>query len=68
MVLAMILGNIVLRGKCNSVKASEALSRAISYREDGVVLIDSGKSKGKKELVDSCPYGAIYWHEEKEIP
>ena len=27
-------------------------------------MIDMEKAKGNKDLVDSCPYGAIYWNEE----
>jgi NAD-dependent dihydropyrimidine dehydrogenase PreA subunit len=30
-------------------------------------LIDAVKAKGVRELVDSCPYGAIYWNEEANI-
>ncbi|MBX7170460.1 MAG: hypothetical protein K1X72_05840 [Pyrinomonadaceae bacterium] len=45
-----------------------AKNGAIKKREDGIVLIDPEKSKGQKQLVDSCPYGAISWNEEKEIP
>ncbi len=41
---------------------------AVSKREDGIVLLDSEKAKGQKGLVDACPYGAIYWDEELEIP
>ncbi|MCL2391515.1 MAG: oxidoreductase [Oscillospiraceae bacterium] len=40
----------------------------VTRRDDGVVLIDPVKSKGKKGLADSCPYGAIYWNEGEEIP
>ena len=40
----------------------------ISKRDDGVVLIDPVKSKGKKGAVESCPYGTIYWNEEENIP
>lgn len=41
---------------------------AISKRDDGIVLIDPVKSKGQKQLVDACPYGAIWWNDEKDIP
>lgn len=41
---------------------------AVSKREDGIVIIDPEKSKGQKQIVDSCPYGAISWNEEKQIP
>ncbi len=40
---------------------------AISKREDGIVIIDPKKSKGQKAIVEACPYGAVYWNEEKEI-
>ncbi len=43
-------------------------SKAIFKREDGIVLIDPQKAKGKKELVKACPYGAIYWNDEKNVP
>jgi Fe-S-cluster-containing dehydrogenase component len=37
-------------------------------RDDGIVIIDPEKAKGRKDLVDSCPYGAIWWNEEKNLP
>ena len=40
----------------------------IAKREDGIVLIDPEKAKGRKDLVDACPYGHIWWNEEREIP
>ncbi len=41
--------------------------KAIYKREDGIVIIDPQKAKGKKEIVESCPYGVIYWNEEKNV-
>lgn len=41
---------------------------AITKRADGIVVIDPVKSKGQKEIVDACPYGAIYWNEEEQVP
>jgi Fe-S-cluster-containing dehydrogenase component len=40
---------------------------AVYKREDGVVIIDPVKAKGKKEIVASCPYGAIYWNDESQV-
>ncbi|KPK25326.1 MAG: oxidoreductase [Nitrospira bacterium SG8_3] len=37
-------------------------------REDGVVIIDPEKARGEKGLMKACPYGAIWWNEEKEVP
>ena len=41
---------------------------AVRKRPDGIVIIDPEKSKGQKQLVDACPYGAISWNEDKQIP
>ncbi len=41
---------------------------AVTKRADGIVLIDPVKSKGQKQIVDACPYGAISWNAERQIP
>ena len=41
---------------------------AVKKREDGIVLIDPDKAKGRKDLVESCPYGHIWWNEEHQVP
>lgn len=41
---------------------------AIYKRDDGIVIIDPVKAKGRKELGTSCPYGAIWWNEELRLP
>ena len=53
---------------CAKAPCVEASGGAIYYRPDGIVMIDMEKAKGRKELVDSCPYGAIWWNEEKLLP
>ncbi len=40
---------------------------AIYKREDGLVIIDPVKAKGRPELVDACPYGAVWWNEEAQV-
>ncbi len=42
--------------------------RSVYKRNDGVVIIDPVKAKGRKELVEACPYGAIWWNEEEQVP
>jgi Fe-S-cluster-containing dehydrogenase component len=39
----------------------------IFKREDGLVIIDPEKAQGHPEIVDMCPYGVIYWNEEREV-
>ncbi len=51
---------------CDEAPCIKAAPDAISKRDDGIVLIDPDKAKGKKELVDACPYGHIWWNEELE--
>ena len=41
---------------------------AVKKRDDGIVLIDPVKAKGRKDLVDACPYGHIWWNEELQLP
>ncbi len=48
------------------IKADE--SGTISKRPDGIVIVDPVRAKGRKELVDACPYGHIWWNEELGIP
>ena len=43
-------------------------SGAIVKRDDGIVIIDPVKAKGRKDLVGACPYGHIWWNEELQIP
>lgn len=52
----------------NAPCVAAAKDGAVSKRSDGIVIIDPEKSKGQRQLVDSCPYGAIWWNEEKQIP
>jgi Fe-S-cluster-containing dehydrogenase component len=40
---------------------------AIYRREDGIVIIDPEKAKNNKKLVETCPYGAIYWNEDEKV-
>ncbi len=52
------------------VKASISAGKlgAVYKREDGIVIIDPKETKGMRELVKSCPYGAIFWNEEADLP
>lgn len=59
----------VMCNHCDDAPCMKAARNgAISKREDGIVIIDPEKSKGQKQIVDACPYGAVYWNEEQQIP
>lgn len=47
------------------IKASR--DGGVYKRADGVVLIDPIKAKGQKNIVNACPYGAIWWNEEAQV-
>jgi hypothetical protein len=45
-----------------------ARNGAVTKRADGIVLINPVKAKGQRQLVEACPYGAVWWNEEKQLP
>ncbi len=53
---------------CENAPCIEAGKGAVTRREDGIVMIDMEKAKGNKELLKACPYGAIYYNEEADVP
>ena len=53
---------------CDDAPCIKKGAGAITKRADGIVMIDPVKSKGRKDLVDACPYGSIVWNEEMSLP
>jgi Fe-S-cluster-containing dehydrogenase component len=45
-----------------------ATDGSIYKRPDGVVIIDPVKSRGRRDLVKTCPYGMIEWNEQEQVP
>lgn len=41
---------------------------SIIKRPDGIIIIDPQKARGQRNIVAACPYGAISWNEELDIP
>ncbi len=52
---------------CTDPPCVAASGGAIRRREDGIVLVDPQKAKGRRDLVESCPYGALEWNEELQV-
>ena len=48
------------------IKAAE--NGAVTKRGDGIVIIDPEKAQGQRQIMEACPYGAVFWNEEKDIP
>ncbi len=55
--------------QCDNAPCVDAAGDGSVYkRPDGIVIIDPVKAKGRRDIVDSCPYGAITWNEESQLP
>lgn len=53
---------------CENAPCIAAGNGAVYRREDGIVLIDREKAKGRRNIVDACPYGSIWWNEALQLP
>jgi Fe-S-cluster-containing dehydrogenase component len=53
---------------CDDAPCVEKGRGAVTKRDDGIIIIDPEKAKGRRDLVDTCPYGHIWWNEELEVP
>ena len=53
---------------CGDAPCMAAAPEAVYRRPDGLVIVDPEKAHGLRELVEACPYGAIYYNEELDIP
>jgi Fe-S-cluster-containing dehydrogenase component len=56
---------------CNQCDDAPCVAKgqgAVKKRHDGIVLIDPEKAEGRKDLVEACPYGHIWWNEEHQVP
>lgn len=54
---------------CENAPCIQAAKDGAVYRRpDGLVLIDPAKAQGQKQLLQACPYGAISWNEDLQLP
>jgi Fe-S-cluster-containing dehydrogenase component len=58
----------VMCNHCDNAPCVAAGGGAVRRRADGIVLIDPELAKGRRDLVESCPYGAIVWNEAENLP
>lgn len=58
----------VMCNHCDDAPCMKVGGDAIRKRDDGIVIIDPLKAKGRKDIVGSCPYQAIIWNEEQQLP
>jgi Fe-S-cluster-containing dehydrogenase component len=59
----------VMCNHCDAAPCIEAArGQAVRKRPDGIVIIDPERSKGQKQIAEACPYGAICWNDDEQIP
>jgi Fe-S-cluster-containing dehydrogenase component len=58
----------VMCNHCDNAPCVEKGRGAVKKREDGIVIVDPAKAKGRKDLIEACPYGNIWWNEELQLP
>jgi Fe-S-cluster-containing dehydrogenase component len=58
----------ILCQHCKDAPCEKAAENGAVYRTDkGAVIIDPKKAVGQKQIADACPYGVVYWNEEKKL-
>jgi Fe-S-cluster-containing dehydrogenase component len=58
----------VMCNHCDDAPCKKVGGDAIRKRDDGIVVIDPVRAKGRRDIVCSCPYHAIVWNEEQQLP
>lgn len=53
---------------CSNAPCIAAGEGAVYRREDGYVIIDPEKAVGNRAIAEACPYGAVYYNEELDLP
>jgi Fe-S-cluster-containing dehydrogenase component len=53
---------------CDDAPCLKVVPEAVYKRDDSLVIIDPVKAVGRRELVEACPYGAIYYNETLDVP
>lgn len=53
---------------CADAPCVKAGAGAVTQREDGIVIFDPVKAQGRRDLIDACPYGAVVWNDELQLP
>ena len=56
-------------GHCADAPCLAAAADGAAYRrEDGLVIIDPVKARGQRAIAEACPYGAVYYNDELDLP
>ncbi|MGV8082818.1 MAG: 4Fe-4S dicluster domain-containing protein [Coriobacteriia bacterium] len=52
---------------CDDAPCISAAPDAVYRRADGLVIIDPERAKGRREPVEACPYGAVFYNEVLDV-
>ncbi len=58
----------LLCNHCDDAPCMKAGEGAVKKRADGIVVFDPVACRGRTDLVDACPYGAVVWNPERQLP
>ena len=58
----------VFCGQCDDCPLLDLAPDAVYRRADGIIIIDPMRAKGRRELLDACPLGMVYWNERLGVP
>ncbi|MEZ5551508.1 MAG: 4Fe-4S dicluster domain-containing protein [Pseudomonadales bacterium] len=53
---------------CDNPPCKKVGGDAVQKRDDGIVIMDPVKAKGREDIARSCPYGAIVWNGQRQLP
>ncbi|MEO0495957.1 MAG: 4Fe-4S dicluster domain-containing protein [Pseudomonadota bacterium] len=53
---------------CDDAPCKKVGGDAVIKRDDGITIIDPVKAKGRRDIYEACPYNALIWNEELELP
>lgn len=53
---------------CDDAPCVKAAGGVVVKRADGIVIFDPVACWGRRDLVEVCPYGAVIWNEEQQLP
>ena len=53
---------------CDDAPCVKAGGGAVRKRSDGIVVFDPAGCRGRRDLVDACPYAAVIWNDEQQLP
>lgn len=55
-------------GHCDNCSLLEYAPECVYRRDDGLIIIDSEKARGRKDIMEHCNEELLFWNEELELP